>query len=334
MSDNMTKVSSYDIISNLSIEKFSNSTVTVIGGGYMGQEYAKALECLDISNVTIITNTEKDPKNFSNKFDYKILSGGYKKHVPLLKKQDLVIIATPTELLFSVCDLCLDYKQDNILVEKPGSLFIKDLKLLEEKSQGSRIRIAYNRLCYTNVHLLKKLCNNEILSCTFDFTEWTHKIPFNRYTKDEYRLWGISNSLHVISLAFELIGIPEKISCFHEGSLDWHPSGSIFTGSGISCNNIPFSYHANWESAGRWMVEIMTKNKSYRLMPLEGLFVCEKGSVDWNPVLFDSTSSKTKPGVLEQVAIMLDENLEKNCPLITLEKSINYIKIATKILNY
>ena len=330
----MSEVYSYDVISNLSLEKLSNSTVTVIGGGYMGQEYAKALECLDISNVTIITNTEKDPKNFSNKFDYKILSGGYKKHVPLLKKQDLVIIATPTELLFPACDLCLDYKQDNILVEKPGSLYINDLKLLQEKSKGSRIRIAYNRLCYTNVHLLKKLCNDEILSCTFDFTEWTHKIPFNRYTKDEYRLWGISNSLHVISLAFELIGMPEKISCFHEGSLDWHPSGSIFTGSGISCKNIPFSYHANWESAGRWMVEIMTKNKSYRLMPLEGLFVCEKGSVDWNPVPFDSTSSKTKPGVLEQVAIMLDENLEKNCPLVTLEQSINYIKIATKILNY
>ena len=334
MPDNLNELSSYDLISNLSLEKFSDSTVTIIGGGYMGQEYAKALECLDISNVTIITNTEKDPKNFSNKFDYKILSGGYKKHVPLLKKQDLVIIATPTELLFPVCDLCLDYKQDNILVEKPGSLFINDLKLLEEKSKGSRIRIAYNRLCYTNVHLLKKLCNDEILSCTFDFTEWTHKIPFNRYTKDEYRLWGISNSLHVISLAFELIGMPEKISCFHEGSLDWHPSGSIFTGSGISCKNIPFSYHANWESAGRWMVEIMTKNKSYRLMPLEGLFVCEKGSVDWNPVPFDSTSSKTKPGVLEEVAIMLDANLEKNCPLVTLEQSINYIKIATKILNY
>ena len=330
----MNEISSYEIISNISLEKFSNSSVTIIGGGYMGQEYAKALECLDISNVTIITNTEKDPKNFSNKFDYKILSGGYKKHILLLKKQDLVIIATPTELLFPVCDLCLDYKQDNILVEKPGSLFINDLKLLEEKSKGRRIRIAYNRLCYTNVHLLKKLCNNEILSCTFDFTEWTHKIPFNRYTKDEYRLWGISNSLHVISLAFELIGMPEKISCFHEGSLDWHPSGSIFTGSGISCKNIPFSYHANWKSAGRWMVEIMTKNKSYRLMPLEGLFVCEKGSVDWNPVSFNSTSSKTKPGILEQVAVMLNHNLEKNCPLITLEQSINYIKITTKILNY
>jgi hypothetical protein len=191
-----------------------------------------------------------------------------------------------------------------------------------------------NPRCFNSYIKLKKLCNNEILSCTFDFTEWTHKIPFNRYTKDEYRHWGISNSLHVISLAFELIGMPKKISCFHEGSLDWNPSGSIFTGSGISCKNIPFSYHANWESAGRWMVEIMTKNKSYRLMPLEGLFVCEKGSVDWHPVPFDSTSTKTKPGVLEQIAIMLDDNLEKSCPLITLEQSINYIKIATKILNY
>ena len=330
----MNKITSYDVISNLPIEKFNNSTVTIIGGGYMGQEYAKSLECLDISNVTIITNSEKDPKVFSKKFDYKILSGGYEKHVPSLKKQDLVIIATPTELLYSTCNLCLDYGQNNILIEKPGSLYANDLKLLNEKSKGRRIRIAYNRLCYPNVHLLKKLCKNEILSCTFDFTEWTHKIPFDRYTKDEYRLWGISNSLHVISLAFELIGMPEKIACFHQGSLDWHPSGSIFTGSGISCNDIPFAYHANWESAGRWMVEIMTKNKSYRLMPIEGLFICEKGSVDWNPVSFNSTSSKTKPGVLEQVVIMLNDNLEKNCPLITLEQSINYIKIAKKILNY
>ena len=55
----------------------------------MGQEYAKALECLDISNVTIITNTEKDPKIFSNKFNYKVLSGGYEKHIPLLKNKIL-----------------------------------------------------------------------------------------------------------------------------------------------------------------------------------------------------------------------------------------------------
>jgi hypothetical protein len=31
---------------------------------------------------------------------------------------------------------------------------------------------------------------------------------------------------------------------------------------------------------------------------------------------------------------MLDHNLEKDCPLITLEQSINYINVATQILNY
>ena len=64
------------------------------------------------------------------------------------------------------------------------------------------------------------------------------------------------------------------------------------------------------------------------------LYVCEKGSVDWNPVSFNSTSLKTKPGILEQVAIMLDHNLEKDCSLITLDQSINYMKIAAQILNY
>ena len=329
-------MSSYDIISNLSIKKFEDSNVTIIGGGYMGMEYVKALEYLNISNVTIITNSEKNSNFFSTKFNYSVLSGGFEKHLQLLKKQDLVIIATPTHLLSTVCRMCLDCGQDNILVEKPGSLYLNDLKLLDEKSKECRIRIAYNRLCYPNIHLLKKLCENEegILSCKFDFTEWVHKIPFDRYTNDEYKFWGISNSLHVISLAFELIGIPKEITCYHHGSFDWHPSGSIFTGSGISCNNIPFSYHANWESAGRWMVEVMTQHNSYRLMPLEELFVCKKGSTEWNPVTFNSTSTKTKSGILEQIVIMLDKSLEKFCPLITLEQSIDYIRIAQKILNY
>lgn len=335
MSNNITESSPYDIISNLPVNKFENASVTIIGGGYMGQEYAKALEYLNISNVKIITNSKKDSKLFSTKFEYDVLSGGFSKHIKSLNKQDLVIIATPTELLDQACSLCVDCGQTNILIEKPCSLFSENLKFLIQKSKNCRIRVAYNRLCYPNVYLLKELCKKEgIISCKFDFTEWVHKIPFNVYTDDEYKLWGISNSLHVISLAFELIGMPKNIACFTTGSLDWHPSGSIFVGSGISENNIPFSYHANWESSGRWMVEIMTKSNSYRLMPLEEISVCKKGTVDWNPIDFSSTHSKTKPGILEQVVIMLDKNLEQSCPLITLEKALDYNELARKIFNY
>ena len=61
-----------------------------------------------------------------------------------------------------------------------------------------------------------------------------------------YSRWGISNSLHVISMAMELIGMPKDISIHQFGKLDWYPSGSVFVGNGISRNDMPFSYHADW----------------------------------------------------------------------------------------
>ena len=102
------------------------------------------------------------------------------------------------------------------------------------------------------------------------------RIDFEKDEPEVYQRWGISNSLHVISMVFDLIGLPKEITSKQSGKTSWHDSGSIFTGNGISENNIPFSYHADWESAGRWGIEIMTKEHAYRLMPLENLYVRKK----------------------------------------------------------
>ena len=77
----------------------------------------------------------------------------------------------------------------------------------------------------------------------------------------------------------ELIGFPKELSASQSGELDWHPSGSIFVGSGISEKNIPFSYNANWDSAGRWWVEFLTKENRYIMKPMEQLFVQKRGSI-------------------------------------------------------
>jgi len=198
------------------------------------------------------------------------------------------------------------------------------------------VRIGYNRLLYPSFHKLKFLAEQEggITSCTFTFTEWIHTINFEFYPSEVYSRWGISNSLHVISMAMELIGMPKSLSSFQQGSLEWHPSGSSFVGSGISENNIPFSYHANWDSAGRWGVEVMTKNNIYRLIPLEGLFVCHKGSVNWEPIPLNFAYPKVKAGIAEQIAIMLNDEKEKEIGLITLEKASEYNKLAEKIFAY
>ena len=60
---------------------------------------------------------------------------------------------------------------------------------------------------------------------------------------------------------------------------------------------IPFSYHANWESAGRWNIEIMTKKGKYRLSPLEELHFCKLGEISWKKIPLYTPFPKSKTGM-------------------------------------
>ena len=337
MPNNLKKINEkYDKLKKINSYQLGGKSVLIIGGGYMGKEYAHVLEQLGVNDVTIITKSPKQASDFSAKFDYTILDGGFEKQLSSVGKKDLVIIATPTEFLVPATKLAIKTGQTRILLEKPGSLFHKELFSLNEIIDQQKVRIGYNRLLYPNFHKIKQLAKNEggITSCKFDFTEWIHKIPFGVYQENEYTLWGISNSLHVITMALELIGMPKEITSFQFGKLAWHTSGSIFVGAGTSEENIPFSYHANWESSGRWMVEIMTKENSYRLMPLEEIHVCKKGTVEWKSVDFQVAFQELKFGIAEQVVTMLDDELEDEIGMVTIEKAIEYNKIAEKIFGY
>ncbi len=326
----------YDLVTNINKLNFKNKSILIIGGGEMGKQYSHALTKMNIKNVTIVSQTSKDPKEFSDKFQYEFLSGGFEKNLPNFKKMDLVIVSTPTPLLIPATKLAIQCGQDNILIEKPGSLYHKELSSLLTNLKSQRIRIAYNRILYPSFQKLKSMIENDggITSCTFDFTEWIHRIPFGIYKEDEYQYWGIANSLHVISMAMEIIGMPTDISTYQSGRLDWHSSGSIFVGSGITEKNIPFSYHADWGSAGRWGIEIITKNNAFRLIPLEELYVCPKGKVDWKSIDLKPSYPEIKTGIAEEIAIMLNYELECDSNMMTLEKAIKYNKLAEKIFNY
>ncbi len=326
----------YDWITNISKEKFQDKSVILIGTGPMAREYAIAFNQMGITNVTVISKNDKETTDFSNSFNFKVLHGGYQQHLQKLKKVDLVVIVTPIPQLLDAAKIAIDAGQKKILIEKPGSLYHEKLMLFSKKITDQTIRIGYNRLLYPSFHKLKFLAEQDggITSCTFSFTEWVHTINFELYPSEVYSRWGISNSLHVISMAMELIGMPKSLSTFQQGSLDWHPSGSSFVGSGISEKNIPFSYHADWDSAGRWGIEVMTKKNSYRLIPLEGLFVCHKGSINWEPIQLNPEYPKVKTGIAEQIAIMLNDKIENEIGLITLDKASQYNKLAEKILGY
>ena len=125
---------------------------------------------------------------------------------------------------------------------------------------------------------------------------------------------------------------PKKINCYQNNHLSWHKAGSIFVGSGISNMNIPFSYHSDWNSAGRWGIDIMTRKNSYRLMPLEQISRCKKGSTSWENIDLKKSFPNVKAGIAEEIFSMLDINPKLD--LVTLKEGSLYIELAEKIFNY
>jgi predicted dehydrogenase len=320
----------YNWISSIKSLNLKSKSILIVGFGYIGKEYFKALSEMGIKDVSIIS-LKNNIHNIKN-----IQTGSYEKILSQFKKKDLVILALPTKLLIPAAEIAIQNGQKNILIEKPGALDKKELEKLSKKFQDIHIKIAYNRLFYPNLHKLKKLVKKDggITSCNFSFTEWIYRLDFKKYDSEVLQKWGIQNSLHVISMAMDLIGMPKKIYVIRKGYLKWHNTGSVFVGSGISENNIPFTFNSDWGSGGRWSIDVMTKNNWYKLSPLEELQVCPKKSTKWTQISFKKEFPNVKQGIAEEIAYMLDPKIQKKNEFITLENAGKFIKLANKIFGY
>jgi len=311
-----------------------NKSVAIIGSGFMANHYSLALAKIGIHDVEIIGRTKKSVGLISEKYNFKSIHQDYTNGIKLLSEKDLVIVTTPIQDIISATKLAMKYGQKNILIEKPGSLYSNELLKLNKIKKSQKIFVGYNRLFYPNLQKLFQLVKKEggINSCNFTFTEWIDRIDFKKYPKSVYSRWGIANSLHVISMAFRLIGMPKKITCLRSGKLPWHKTGSVFVGCGISKHNIPFSYNADWSSSGRWGIEVTTKKNAYRLVPLEKLYRCPRNSTTWSPVTFTKKYPEVKEGISEQILAMLTQKNSSN--LVSLEEASKFNQVAEKIFGY
>jgi predicted dehydrogenase len=332
-------IMSYEMLTeSMKVQKFHNKKVLIIGAGFIAKEYFQALRVMGIGDVKAISCTEESARKWMGTCDCVCLPGGYLDQVILRSEEfDLIIIALPVHLLKSAAQYVADCGQKNILVEKPASLYSEELRSWGESlDQSTRVRIAYNRLVYPNLLKLRDLTIDDggIKSCHYMFTEWIHTINFNKDRKNAYDRWGISNSSHVISMAHSLVGMPKQLSTFKAGGLPWHKNGSRFTGAGITESDILFSYHADWNSAGRWGIEVTTEKQAYRLIPLEELYMCRKGSIQWEKIDFEKAYPSVKQGIAEEITLMLDPTLEKTYSLPTIEDACSYTQLIENIFGY
>lgn len=308
----------------------------LVGAGYMAREYAKVLLDMQI-NFTVVGRSDQSCYEFEKQFpSVKVLSGGIEKFENV-SSFDLAIVATSIESLAENTEYLLRNGINNILVEKPGGLDCEEIAALAKVTEllNSTVILGYNRRFYSSVIRAMQIIQEDggVLSFNFEFTEWSHLVEPQKIDLRIKNNWFLANSTHVVDLAFFLGGIPNEISTFVSGGLHWHPSASIFAGAGKTTRNALFSYNANWNSAGRWGVEVLTKSHKLILRPLEKLQVQNIGSIEISHVpLEDELDIKFKPGLFLQTKAFIERDLSKTCSI--QEQKHMMSEVYTRLANY
>ena len=312
-----------------------NSNLLLIGAGKMAENYAKVL-CALGQSFDVIGRGRYSAKRFERNTGYKVITGGLENNKNKISSKSLAIVSVSVDQLYNITKNLLNIGVKRILLEKPGGINLKEIKLINSlaKKKKASILIAYNRRFYKSVDKIKKLSNKDggILSVHFEFTEKSYLIKKLKIKKKVKENWFIANSSHVIDLVFYLCGKPQKINCLSKGKLFWHNRSSIFCGSGLTNKGILFSYCSNWNSPGSWNIELMTPKSRFLLKPIEQLKLIKFPNLNEKIIkLSRNIDDEFKAGLYEQVKNFLKKNDTKFCSLKEQEENF---KIFNKIANY
>lgn len=313
------------------------NTVWIIGASTMAAEYVKVLKALG-NNFIVIGRGLSSANKFEQNTGITPITGGLdtfldtKPEVPTH-----VIVAVGVEQLCPTANSLLKYGIKNILLEKPGALLLEELEHTGylAQSNGANVFIAYNRRYYSSVLKAEEIINEDggVTSFNFEFTEWAHTIKPDHRPIELFNNWLIANSTHVIDTAFFIGGEPKEMVCYKggENEIDWHPSGSRYSGAGITKSGALFSYQANWSAPGRWVIEILTKKHRLYFKPMETLQMQVIGSVKVESVLIDDSLDKQfKPGFYLQTQSFLNGNTVRMCSIL---EQIHHMKTIYSKIN-
>jgi len=290
----------------------SKAKVWLVGAGPMAIAYASVLKAMGITPI-VIGRGVNSAKKFTVETGIHAVTGGLESFL-LENKPDSetsIIITTGPETLLSSVLAFKNLPFAKILVEKPAAISVGELLAHQDELDGlaDKVMVAYNRRYYASVIRAKELIEADggLQSMHFEFTEWAHKIEPLEKASGVKENWFFANSTHVVDLAFFLAGNPKDWSAYSKaGKLTWH-SKTNFSGAGITENGVLFSYLSNWESAGRWGIELMTYKRRIYLKPLEGIQIQNKGSILVEEYAFDKEiDDQFKPGLYNQVEDFLE----------------------------
>lgn len=286
--------------------------VLIFGAGPMAQEYftvVKHLGCVPV----VVGRGDRSADNFYQKTGVKPLLGGVENNIDLIRsnKNCLAVIATNETNLDEIATKLISLGSRNILIEKPGGFTFESIRALNTLASKSEVKIAvaYNRRYYQSVRHARDIiaADGGAETLHFDFTERSHVIKEIEKLDGVKEEWFLSNSTHVLDLAFFLCGKPDKIWAKVSGAMDWHPYGKVFHGFGSTQSGCAFTYNSNWGAPGGWSISITTNKRKLILAPLERLQVFDIGQNHQSEDKIDYTIDQIfKPGIHDLIKDALE----------------------------
>jgi len=314
------------------------ASVGVVGLGRMGMEHCASLLELGLKPKFCMGRSLSGAKTFARKFAYPIITANEISKINFSSNDGVVICATHDQQILIAKQL-IELGCKTILLEKPGGLYLSDMYSLQQiaKDKVVKVFVGYNRRFYRSLDFLNQVINDDggVLSMHFEFNEIESLILNEKLTDEVKSRWGFVNSLHIIDLAFFIAGYPTELYTIRSGVKSWHPSGSIFAGFGKTIGNSPFTYQGNWDSPGRWGLDIGTRKHRMSLRPIEELSLQAHGQSS-EAVRLPGKKNNIKEGVFEQMAAFITyiDTGKIDSRLCTLSCAINSMEAAQEIFKY
>jgi hypothetical protein len=288
--------------------------IAIIGAGYMAEEYLKVFSQKKIHCEAIFSRTLSKSKILKKKYNVKKVF----RSLNDLKKDEqinaliIVVNAESTQNLINN----LDIKKYRILCEKPVGVNFEETKKIISKIKNKHFYVALNRRFFSSNLKANHLINNNKSQRLISIRDQEVQ---NFSSKIVNKNLMYCNSVHLI----------DYINIYARGKLLKVQRLKKFKNNKFSENltRLIYSskdevlYHCNWNSPGPWSVNIIQKNHSIEMKPLENL-VQEKLIKGKRIRLSYSKSTidcKFKPGIFLQVSEFLKMLNKKNHKLVNLK---------------
>ena len=182
--------------------------VSLIGYGYWGKKLARNFQNSEFSDIASICDIKKN-NILSAKKNYPLIKyfSNYKKAIND-KFINLVVISSPTSTHYKIAKFALENNK-NILVEKPLSLSLSDVKKLNKiaKARKKMIFVDYPFLFSGTISYLKKVIERKKFGRILEIESFREQAPIR---EDSNVIWDLCT--HDISiLTYLLKMLPHKI---------------------------------------------------------------------------------------------------------------------------